>query len=299
MKKLSFNIIGAGAIGHLWTSFLINHGHKATLYSRSPRSPQFLQIQSPLGNFEQKINYQTIEDWKDADIILICVKAHQLEKLCQQLSQIMTKPCHIILMMNGMGLLEIVEQYLPQMAVIHASIIHGAYIQENELVHTGNGKTVIGNINSNYSEQEYQTLIQQLNESLPCVSWNNAHRQAMNLKLVINAIINPLTAINGQLNSSVLSDGKLNAQAESLLKELTPILKLILPKMSFHEIKEQVELVAHNTRNNQSSMLQDIRANKTTEIDFINGYLIDCAKKQQIELSQHVEIIKKIKALEN
>lgn len=120
----------------------------------------------------------------------------------------------------------------------------------------------------------------------------------MYLKLIVNAIINPLTAIHDIANGQLIANDRLKPDASSLLQELTPLLTCLLPKMSTDEIASHIVQVAQNTANNSSSMRQDLKAGKQTEIDFITGYLIKQAKSHQIELSQHATILNKIKRLE-
>ena len=297
MRKYSFNIIGAGAIGHLWASFIARQGYDVRLYSRQKRKPQTFKVDSPIANFEQKICYHQLINWKPADCLLVCVKAHQLESLCQQLVELKFSPHQTILMMNGMGLIELIQRYLPQMQTLHASIVHGVYINQQKITHTGNGSTVLGNINTQYERSLFQPLIEQLNTALPSVSWSDKHYQTMLIKVVVNAIINPLTALSNQTNGSILSNGQLDPVAEELLLELKPILRIKLPEQDFSQIKQQVETVARNTRNNISSMLQDIRNGRKTEIDDINGYLLKIAGEEQLTLPLHKNIINNINEL--
>jgi len=44
-------------------------------------------------------------------------------------------------------------------------------------------------------------------------------------------------------------------------------------------------------------MLQDVRKHRDTEIDFINGHLVDLAQISDIQLAKHTQIIHKIKQL--
>jgi 2-dehydropantoate 2-reductase len=298
MQKLSFNIIGAGAMGHLWTSFLCSNGFKTTLYSRNKQTSQNFIIESPLGSFKQQIDYKELSDWHNADVILICVKAHQLEKLCQQLIKLNITSKNLILIMNGMGLIEICDLYLPKMQKLHASTVHGVYLKDNKIIHTGEGSTIIGNLNSFYPENEFSQLIEQLDMAIPKVSWNQNHQQSMNLKLIINAIINPLTAILNQPNGSVLNNRVLSPQADKMLSELKALIGILLPDMAYEQVKLNIETVAFNTRNNLSSMLQDVRAGKLTEIDYISGYLVRIAESYGINLPSHKQIIQQIKQID-
>ncbi len=297
MKKLSFNIIGAGAMGHLWASFLAHAGFRVKLYARTQRDQRAFSVQSPLGNFGQTIQYSTLAKWQDADVTLICVKANQLKPLCLELSQLQVTSAQFLLMMNGMGLVEMLQEKFPLSKVIHASIVHGVYIQDNRIIHTGKGKTVLGHFDSALCNAKDFQLIEQLNLALPEVFWNENHQEVMNLKLIINAIINPISSLNNQTNQSVLLNGQLNAQAEKLLIEFIPLLEILLPKLNYMTIKQEIESVARNTQSNISSMLQDVRAGKETEIEFINGYLLNLAKSKNITSPLNDEIVQKIKRL--
>ena len=106
--------------------------------------------------------------------------------------------------------------------------------------------------------------------------------QAQLEKLIINAMINPLTAIfncsNGQLfvrrpistlMQLLLTEASAVVRALSSLKDNTVRLHFSQPRL-----EKLVRSVAMKTGNNISSMLQDVRAGRKTEIDYINGYIV-------------------------
>lgn len=303
MQDISINIIGAGAIGHLWFSFLAKHGINATLYARKKVKQINLQVESPEGNFATKVNYHSIQEWQDADFSLICVKAHQLEQLCQQLTSSLEpsnrlKPSNkIVLMMNGMGLTEIVNRYFPSNPCLHAYLVHGAYMDNQRLLHTGNGATSLGNLHGTYAKEEFSPLISSLDNALSPVTWNDHHYQDMLLKLFINSVINPVTALLDIKNGDIVKNNQLISKCEQLLLELSPLLALLKFELSTAQLQEKIIEVALNTKDNSSSMRQDVLLGRKTEIDFINGYLLKVAKQAQIAIPSHSTIINQIKEL--
>lgn len=302
MKNLTYNIIGAGAIGHLWTCFLNEHAINARLYAKKKAEAKNFQVRSPNGDFQSLVNYYSLAQWQDADVILICVKAHQLTHLCQSLSGLVAPKSPIILMMNGLGLIEIVKRYFPDHQVFHAFLTHGAYIEDDMLIHTGYGKTLLGNLDAKSLDNQdmpvkMAPVISSLHQALPEVCWSATHREAMLTKLIINAIINPITAINGIKNGKILENGELILSAARLFEETIPLLNQILPGENSDKLRQQIIQVALDTRENTSSMLQDVNKGKPTEIDYINGYLISLAKKYALELPRHSQIISRIKRL--
>ncbi|MDH5433247.1 MAG: 2-dehydropantoate 2-reductase [Gammaproteobacteria bacterium] len=301
MSATPINIIGAGAMGHLWTAFLQQNTIPVRLYSRVTKPQNKFSIISNLGQFEQTISYHCLDDWQDSDVMLISVKAHQLEQVCKTIKSRVNNNPTIILLMNGFGLIEIVNHHIPNATCIQAYLVQGSYIESTEeqniIHHSGENITYLGNIDSHYSENQFSNVIEILNLALPKVVWNEKHREIMIQKLIINAIINPLTAIHNKPNGCILQNGKLNEEAYALVSELKPLLHQILPDCDFESIKHAIERVATQTGSNISSMLQDIRHNRKTEIDFINGYLINFADKIDIRLPLHSEIVLKIKKL--
>jgi len=210
--------------------------------------------------------------------------------------------------MNGLGLIEIVEDYWPDKSIIQANITHGVYLTNSQLVHAGLGETWLGDFGHNHPSSNSEKITTQLNQALPKVSWDNNHKQRLLLKLITNAIINPITALNNQPNDFLLMPNRsldnqsnlnlsLIPQAEALLEEMCPLLNKLLPTLNFETIRQAIIQVAWLTRENISSMLQDIRAERPTEIDFINGYLAKKAESYQLTLPENEKIIHKIKNL--
>ena len=123
----------------------------------------------------------------------------------------------------------------------------------------------------------------------------------MRRKLVVNSVINPLTALlgcrNGQLTrlpsgsriinklcweASLIFAAEMRRESSLWLEGMKSrgvdtknVTLPSLPKsLSPGCLEEEVIRVAELTKNNVSSMLRDIRRGKITEIDYINGYLI-------------------------
>ena len=64
--------------------------------------------------------------------------------------------------------------------------------------------------------------------------------------------------------------------------------------LSFN-LLERSQQVAQQTSKNISSMLQDVRNSQNTEIDYINGYLINKATENNIQLPLNKSLVEYIK----
>jgi 2-dehydropantoate 2-reductase len=127
--------------------------------------------------------------------------------------------------------------------------------------------------------------------------------QAQLLKLVINSVINPLTAAFHRKNGALL-DLSYEPIMQFLVKEAGAIVRALLPDMPAKDVYSDMVLnravleVAKLTAQNTSSMLQDVQAGRPTEIDYINGYFVAQGKKLGLPWKYHAEMVERVKSME-
>lgn len=317
-QQTSINILGAGAIGHLYSASMHQAKIDCRLYSRQPTKTVNCQLISKAQSYTYQQTYHRLSelptDLSANSTFIICVKAPDLEELCQHISHIDQYQPIILLLMNGMGLVEITNKYLPYSCVLQASTTHGAYLSQSkqsdeiatQIHHTGMGHTIIGDplqnrleISTSHYQPRLQKLINTLNKALPETRWQAEFQPVLWQKLIINSVINPLTSLYDVKNGAILKDKKINQLAYQLTKELAPLINIYLPQTSWHSMFDKIIAVAEATQDNISSMRQDIMQAKTTEIDYISGYLLSVAHQQGIDLSLHLKLYGQVKQLED
>ncbi|MNL62088.1 2-dehydropantoate 2-reductase [compost metagenome] len=68
---------------------------------------------------------------------------------------------------------------------------------------------------------------------------------------------------------------------------------------SADDIRYYVEQIIDSTAENISSMLQDVRAQRHTEIDYITGYLLKRARAHGINVPENVQLYDRVKRKES
>lgn len=116
-------------------------------------------------------------------------------------------------------------------------------------------------------------------------------------KLAANCVINPLTAIRGVRNGGLLDamttgwgeGDEMRTIAMGLLEEVSAVataemrrrgLMAAAESLSVPSLEEFVLGVMSATRENASSMLQDVEAGRTTEVRFLNGYVSSVGRER-------------------
>lgn len=200
-------------------------------------------------------------------------------------------------------------------------VSHGLYSPSTfSIIHAGLGSTLIGaplapessdirgtEIDKELAPQTSHYLLQQVLDASALASKEISIAelvQAQFEKLVINAMINPLTVVFDCLNGELFEKPKslqwmrlLLYEASSVLQSLPELNNIPDSKMRFslERLERMVLDVANMTAENKSSMLQDVRAGRETEIDYINGYIVARGERLGLDCVQNRAIIKMVK----
>lgn len=290
-------IIGAGAIGCLWLAKLQLSGEQCHIVSRSVHLKQTLSFTNQLGETKQLIishSQQLLNSniQQQNSVILVCVKAQQVVDALLMYQKHISSSQPLILMHNGYGCADEVIKYFPDNPIIiantsHASLLHAPF----EISHTGSGPTYFGSFNS--PATSLSNIISPFKKAVNDVHWSDNIQEKGWLKLAINAIINPLTAVN-QIKNGELISNEFADIIEQLIMEVFCIAKAEKIQLDLNLLKRTIEMVIKATAQNFSSMNRDIYYHRETEIMFINGYLIKKAALHNIKVPRLVEYYDKI-----
>ncbi|MCB1763162.1 MAG: ketopantoate reductase family protein [Gammaproteobacteria bacterium] len=225
----------------------------------------------------------TIPDKSSFDYCLITAKSLQTRQLCQEHAQLLAH-CDCVSLQNGIGNEEIISEFSER--VIGGTIITGfewcgdAHV--NVTVEAGPirlGRFPAGIDNS------VQRLIDLFRDAGLNVEGSNAIRGNLWAKTLYNCALNPLGAILDVAYGDLARTPTWSI-IEHIVAEAYAVCRaegVALPWRSHLEYLaylKSVQLPA--TASHHSSMLQDIRNHKKTEIDFINGAVVRLAAQHGI-----------------
>ena len=132
---------------------------------------------------------------------------------------------------------------------------------------------------------------------MPTVTCSDAINEKQWLKLAINCVINPITALENIDNGQLLND-RFQAQIKALIHEIVAVAAFENITFNVDELLAIVLNVAEKTARNSSSMRSDILQKRKTEIDYINGYVVAVANKMAFSVPENKKLLQQVKALE-
>jgi 2-dehydropantoate 2-reductase len=292
-------IVGTGALATLFAARLTQVGYSITMLGSWKAGLNALQkdgvrLQDVDGN-EHRFSVRVIDDpreCRDIQYALVLVKAWQTERIAEQLRECLAEEGLAITLQNGLGNREMLARSLGLGRVALGVTTAGATLLGPGQVREG-GEGII-------SMEQHPTL-GPIENALKSAKFNvNIVDDAQSLiwgKLVINAAINPLTAILRVPNGKLLELPSAREMMKALARETAQVAKAEKIRLPFADPIAAAEDVAHQTAANHSSMLQDVLRNAPTEIDAICGAVVKVGEKHNIETPINWACWKLIKAL--
>ncbi len=248
------------------------------------------------------VNYAQPEQLQTADTVFLCLKSYQISDAITQIAEQLKTSCTIILAHNGIGTLEKLPQAIINKHAIYALLTTHGCLRNAPLniTHTGSGVSSLGLISGNKCGEQDNVRDEQitsiLHNALPLVKFETNIAIKQWLKLAINCVINPITALNN-IDNGLVNNTQFTWQIEALLIEIIAVAKTQGIALVKEELQKSVQEVAQATEKNCSSMRCDVLANRQTEIDYINGYIHRLGIKHNIATPENTKVWQQVKGL--
>ena len=304
-------IIGPGALGCLLASSLSLKSKTDNpldiwiLDHRPDRVRQLAQngliLEEDGREFHCRIN--ATEDGREigqTDIIFLCVKSIDVADGLAAAQSITADNTLLITLQNGIGHLDILQTHKEPPFIALGVTAQGAnLVGTGHVRHAGNGITRLGILNGSTNRltgilTEVAGLMNNagietsITENIIDFVW---------AKLLVNVGINALTAIHNCPNGELLESTAITKQLSDAVREAAAVARARGIQIVADPVAVTLE-VCIQTGLNISSMLQDVRYRRLTEIDSINGAIVNAARKLQIPVPVNEELVCKVKEIE-
>ncbi|MCJ1907153.1 ketopantoate reductase family protein [Planococcus ruber] len=284
---MEFAVVGAGAIGMLMACLLKDAGEEVLLMPKTEKQAKEIETVGILKDHKlYRIPAITEFQLISPDTyILLAVKYDALLELVPVIS----RECPdnpLIFLQNGMLHLELIEE-MPHQQIALGSVEHGALkVGPTEIKHTGLGTVKFALARGAATTFKPLAGIQGFQSG-----WVENADQLLFRKVLLNCLINPLTALMEIKNGELLT----NYHAYELLKNLYTELYLAFPEIEKLLPFEEVTALCASTSTNTSSMLADKLAKRKMELDTILLYTM---RRSKLELPLLKTLYNLLKATE-
>lgn len=296
MKSTNFNkifVLGAGAIGSVYGA-LLSKGNDVTLIGNKAHvdavNLKGLSISGDISKiFHLKADIKICEI-PEKTLIILTTKAYDSAKAIERIKKLLKKDTVILILQNGIGNKEIVKRAASgEVRILRGLTTMAAEFFEHGKIRFWSGETIVEQ--SKVAEKiagifNECTLKTRLSNDINKELWN---------KLVVNCTINPLTALLRVRNYEIAVDSLKTVRYE-IVKECVEVGKA--EGINFPaDLQKRIDKEISNYTN-FSSMCQDIMKGNRTEIDFLNGKIVELGRKHHIPTPVNETLVCLIKFLE-
>ncbi len=301
-------IVGCGSVGLLLAA-LLSRGGKAPLLACRRLEQALLVSEKGVvvaeagGEGVAKIEAILVDDIppRSVEALVVAVKAYHVPGIAVKAREWLGERGVAVTVQNGLGSYEELAEVLGEDRVVYMGLYIGARrLGDNRVEYTGGRRAVIGPLGGwrAESQEEVARRIASALEAagLEALVVEDAEPWRWD-KLVVNAAINPVTAVLGATNSIVYENPYAKQLALAAAQEAAAVAEIVGVKLPRNPVEAVIE-TAKATRSNRSSMLQDIEARRKTEIDYINGAVARIGEENGVYTPVNYTLYLEVKALE-
>lgn len=305
-------VFGLGALGAVYSCFLKEKGHRVVGLAREPVvkviSEQGVKVTGIWGEHAAELDevVSGLEQIQDSafDLVLLPVKSFATEDAARQIAKVLSPDTYVLLLQNGYGNFEAAAKYIPEEKLILGRVIFGA-----ETMAYGVSKVtviaddvVLGSPKKLIDMQVLENFARTFREvGIP----TRASEQVMKYvwsKIIYNSALNPLGAIL-EVSYGELAEVKESKQLmDRIIREIFTLLSAMQQETMWPDAEAYLQdfygKLVPATASHHASMLQDIQNGKRTEIDALNGAVVELGKKYRVSTPVNEMITMLVKAKE-
>ena len=315
---MKYAVIGLGAVGSIIGGLLAKSGEKVILIGKKNQVEEISKKGIKINGINNSILVENVKAStdltliSDSDVIIICVKSQDTQILAEEIKKFIKKSCIIISLQNGVRNSKILKETTGNKALSGIILFNALYIKPGEVTLTLKGDLILETDSLNKETVESFSKIlnkygieSKIETNIEGYLWS---------KLIVN-LQNAVTALTGQtIKESILNKYSRAILIETMKEGLYILEKSETPLKTLPDIDPKVTIKRLKILNSvllkigsrilklnetaRGSMWQSLNRGKPTEVDYINGEIVNLAKKNNLEAPINKKLVELIKEAE-
>lgn len=271
-------IVGAGSVGGFFGAHLAKVNPNVSFLLR-PRTlaavkARGLTIRSARGTFT--IHPPAANDPRELsvpDLIVLSVKAYDLDEVMAQLEPVITEKTVLLTLQNGVDTEDRLIARLKRDCVVGGvAFIYSKIAEPGVIEHYKKGAVAIGELMGHESERLLQIRDLFTAAGIPCQLSKDVRRSKWE-KMCWNCVFNPLTVLINDRVAKALDHPELLRVIHQIVQEVMAVSASVKVPLA-PDMADRVVTWTQELRDIHTSMYDDWKAGRPTEIDYLNGYVV-------------------------
>ena len=307
-------VVGAGAIGGFLAAALARSGADVAVVARGEHLEVIRQrgitiVHSDLGPFTSRVRAcADVRELGDVDAAILTFKAHQWRDLLPQMHALASTNATIVTFQNGVPFWFVrtpplgrvdpggaIGALFPDERIVGGVVHVSGHIAAPGKVHQSGGlRYVLGDPNGGTNER-VEALAAAMKHAYLAPEVDADVRKTLWLKLVNNSGLNPVSALHHVTIHHMLDRPVLRAEVTGLMEETVAVGRA-LRVVGDVDIEGRLQW-ASRLADVRTSMLQDLEAGRTLELDPIVGAVIELAERTNVEVPRLRDVYERLRAV--
>jgi 2-dehydropantoate 2-reductase len=271
-------IVGAGSVGGFFGAHLAKNNPNVSFLLR-PRTCEAvrkngLTIRSAGGNFTVRPKVSSDpRELPPPDLIILGVKAYDLDEVLDQLEPVLTKKTVILTLQNGVDVEDRILARLHRDCVVGGvAFIYSKIVEPGVIEHYKRGVVAVGEMMGHKSER-VQAIVDVFKQAgIQCRLSEDIRKNKWE-KMCWNCVFNPITVLVNDRVAKALDHPEMMGVIRQIVGEVAAVSATLKVPLE-PDIAEKTIQAAQAIRDIHTSMYDDWKADRPTEIDFLNGYIV-------------------------
>ncbi len=272
-------MVGAGSVGGFFGARLAKNNHPNVSFLLRPNTlvavkQHGLTIRSADGTFTVKPQAASdVRQLPRPDLIVLGVKAYDLEEVLSQIEPVLTEKTVILTLQNGIDTEDRLLARIQRDCIVGGvAYIYSRIAEPGVIEHYKKGAVTIGEMMGYESERLLAIRDLFTSAGIPCQLSKDIRRTKWE-KMCWNCVFNPITVLIDDHVAKALDHPEMTSVIRQIVGEVAAVsaaMKVPLPL----DMPERVVKATQEIRDIHTSMYDDWKAGRRTEIDSLNGFIV-------------------------
>lgn len=293
-------IIGTGAVGGMLCSLLYEE-YRENLFviGNEKRSQRMKKGLSVNGRRIYPSILNTEKEHEPLDLVILCMKNYDLENSMQDLKAAVNENSVILPLLNGVTATDVVKKAFPDNRVLYGIVMRTDAARINyDVMFATCGEIQLGYAQNEVCAKEVVEVRDYLLKAgVKAVIYPDMMRMLWR-KWMINIGANQISVLTGAKFKYFGMFDEIKVLLRASMKEILDIAKAEKINLTQQDLDDVVDILVNYPPEKKTSMLQDIEAQRRTEIDSFAGTVMSYGAKCQIPTPVNTMLYYGIKARE-
>lgn len=303
-------IVGGGAMGGVWAVLLSKIGHQVSVVDVSAQLVDTINadglaiVEAPRADaaVRDQVRIQATSQPADVgvcDAVFFFVKAQHTASAAALAAPLVSQETTVVSLQNGWGNADVLARsFAPEQIVVGVTYHSATTVAFARVAHTGKGPTFVGPYKDGASLERTELISRALNEAGVENTATAQVKTEIWKKLILNAATLPTSSLTRLRSVELGQPGPLLDLVDAVTAEAVQVAQALGYEIAYEERVERIHTILAGAGAGKSSMLQDVEAQRKTEIEVVNGAVVRAAQQVGVATPLNQALVALINGLE-